>query len=94
MKMFLSALCLLGLTATQSFGQRIDLNDISIQGELHNDNRLRFYQRNRARLDTQVRIPKDFRRQIRSGHPQSSIFYDLEQARKDSTSAPSAVQQN
>lgn len=52
-----------------SLAKKVDLDDIQIKGELHSDNRLRFYQRNRAKLQNRVRIPSDFRKHTKSGYP-------------------------
>lgn len=57
--------------------KKVDLEDIQIKGELHNDNRLRFYQRNRAKLENHVRIRKDFRDRIKQASPLMKTHYEL-----------------
>ncbi|MFK8137889.1 MAG: hypothetical protein AB8E15_05990 [Bdellovibrionales bacterium] len=49
------------------FAKKVELEDIKIQGELHNDNRLRFYQRNREKLKSHVRLRSNFRDKIQLG---------------------------
>lgn len=64
-------LCLIAaLLPRQSYAKKVELDDIQIKGELHNDNRLRFYQRNRAKLENRVRIRSEFRDRIRQRYPQ------------------------
>ena len=61
--------------------KKVDLEDIQIKGEVHNDNRLRFYQRNRAKLENHVRIRKDFRDRIKQANPLMKTHYDLKKLR-------------
>lgn len=68
---------ILGL-GMEAEAKKIDLDDIQIKGELHSDNRLRFYQRNRAKLQNRVRIPSDFRNKIKSGYPKLKEHKDLD----------------
>jgi hypothetical protein len=63
------------------FAKKVDLEDIQIKGELHNDNRLRFYQRNRAKLENHVRIRKDFRDRIKQASPLMKTHFELKKMR-------------
>ena len=62
--------------------KKVELDDIQIKGELHSDNRLRFYQRNRAKLQNRVRIRTDFRDRIQRRYPLRKETKELQGLRK------------
>lgn len=75
-------LCL-GLYSQEGFAKKLELEDIQIKGQLHNDNRLKFYQRNRAKLENRVRIRTSFRDKLKKRYPLLDESNQLNQFLKD-----------
>lgn len=67
-KLFLAFLGLFLAFSQPAFGQaKMDLDDLQIKGELHNDDRLRMLAREKNKLKNFVKFRTDFRNEITQG---------------------------
>lgn len=57
-------------TAPSAAQRKLDLDDIEVKGELHNDNRLKFYARQKNRLKNYVKFRQNYRDVIQQQVPQ------------------------
>ena len=73
----------IGLISQNALGKKLELEDIQIKGQLHNDNRLKFYQRNRAKLENRVRIRTSFRDKLKGRYPLLDEAEQLDKMLKD-----------
>lgn len=76
MRWLLSVLLLFALSAHAQ--KKMDLDDLSIKGELHNDDRLKLIAREKNRLKNYVKYRTDFKAEIIEGlpKPEPKFKYD------------------